>query len=42
MRVEEEQHQRDDIREQLNVLERRLQVLQTEKEDLTISLEQVP
>uniref|UniRef100_A0A914RNG0 Myosin tail domain-containing protein n=1 Tax=Parascaris equorum TaxID=6256 RepID=A0A914RNG0_PAREQ len=39
--IEEEQRQRDEMREQINVAERRSQLLQSEKEDLAVAFEQV-
>ncbi|KAI1730163.1 myosin head (motor domain) domain-containing protein [Ditylenchus destructor] len=38
--IEEEQHARDEFRDQLTLAERRSQLLQTEKEELAASLEQ--
>ena len=39
--MEEEQRQREELRDQLNTAERRAQILQSEKEDLAIGYEQV-
>lgn len=39
--MEEEQRQREELRDQLNTVERRAQILQSEKEDLVIGIEQV-
>jgi hypothetical protein len=41
MQIEDEHRQREELRDQANMAERRSAVLQTEKEDLSLAYEQV-